>query len=129
MADAEKVLENGGQLLDGSQEDQPLPIRAVHLHCEHKIDIRVVRRALNFYEMETCERIGDSRTDFIVVFKNAAGRTSVKLVANGYMFNRIAVLVPLLNKRCVSTIVNSALTCGSIPLVRQNQFLFILLLH
>ena len=93
------VLENGEQLLDGNQEDQPLPIRAVHFHCEHKIDIRMVRKSLNFYEIETCERIGDSRTDFIVVFKNAAGRT---LVANGYMCNLIAVLVPLLNKRCVS---------------------------
>ena len=86
------VLENGEQLLDGNQEDQPLPIRAVHFHCEHKIDIRMVRKSLNFYEIETCERIGDSRTDFIVVFKNAAGRT---LVANGYMCNRIAVLVLL----------------------------------
>ena len=90
MADAEKVSENAGQLLDGNQEYQPLPIRAVHFHCEHKIDIRMVRKSLNFYEIETCERIGDSRTDFIVVFKNAAGRTGVKLVCN-----RIAILVLL----------------------------------
>ena len=100
MADAEKVSENAGELLDGNQEDQPLPIRAVHFHCEHRVNIRLVWRSLNSYKIETCERIGDSRTDFIVVFKNAAGRT---LVANGYMCNLIAVLVPLLNKRCVST--------------------------
>ena len=60
----------------------------------------MVKKYLKDYEIESCERMGDSTTDIIVVFKNAAGRT---LVANGYMCNLIAVLVPLLFNRCVAT--------------------------
>ena len=76
-------MEKPEQLLDEDDADSmikiravkppPPPIRAVHFHCDAKINTRMVKKSLKDYEIESCEMIDDGNHDVIVTFKNAAG--------------------------------------------------------
>ena len=77
-------MEKPEQLLDEDDADSvikiraveppPPPIRAVHFHCDAKINTRMVKKSLKDYEIESCEMMDDSKTDIIVTFKDAAGK-------------------------------------------------------
>ena len=81
VSDAQRILENPEQWLDTEDPVRKIeirpsapPIRAVRFQSDTKINTRMVKKSLKDLDIEMCEMMGDSKSNVIVVFKNADGR-------------------------------------------------------
>lgn len=75
------MLEKPDQYLEDGDEDSLIrlrpaivkQIRAVLFHSDVGMNSRTLKKSLKEYKIESCDKFGDGKSDFVVVFENAEG--------------------------------------------------------
>ena len=81
VPDAERILERPTQFLYGDKfvikirpgKSSAPSMHAVCLHADDRINPRMVKKSLQGYGIMSCNMMGDSKCDAIVVFQKAEG--------------------------------------------------------